>query len=91
MKVTDVNANVINRDDCLTFTNLMIKLKNYCPKKSCSISASFNLDEIDKSYEKRICLRLILEVILGNMYVLMTITTVNACLGAIHASTKIIL
>ena len=46
-------ANVIDDSDEISFTGLMQKLREYCPKQNCSISASFKLDEDDMLYEKR--------------------------------------
>ena len=47
--------NLTNANVCrLTFTNLMIKLKGYCPKQNHSLSDSCKLDENDKFYEKHI-------------------------------------
>ena len=48
-------ANSINSNDCdeISFTGLVQKLREYCPKQNCSISASFKLDEDDMLYEKR--------------------------------------
>ena len=58
-KVINENATEYAPADCLTFTDLTIKLKEcsgahtHCPKQNCSISASFKLDEKDKLCEKR--------------------------------------
>ena len=47
------NLIISNDSDEILFTNLMQKLREYCPKQNCSISASFKLDESDMLYEKR--------------------------------------
>ena len=51
--ITNANNVYAKKRDYLTFTNLMLKLKEYCPKQNCSISASFILDENDMLYDKR--------------------------------------
>ena len=44
---------VLNKNENPAFIDLIIKIRDYCPKQNCSISASFEIDNTDCLSDKK--------------------------------------